>query len=251
MFSILKNRLGIPGLIAVIALVFAMGGAAWAAKKYVITSTGQIKPSVLKQLKGAKGPQGKTGSQGPAGANGTNGKDGVNGKAGTNGTAGKSVVTGAIAPGLECEEGGAYVEVEGSGDKEPVCDGIEGSPWTAGGALPSGETLTGTYGGFFVENDQGMMPISFSLPVEPAPTATYVSGAPTADCPGVVDGVPTAEPGNLCLYKGLATAGTPLGFLKPLDPGTEEGPAPSGTVFAVLCASPSCTWHGTWAVTAE
>ena len=41
MFSLLKNRLGIPGIIAIIALVFAMGGAAFAAKKYVITSTKQ------------------------------------------------------------------------------------------------------------------------------------------------------------------------------------------------------------------
>jgi hypothetical protein len=39
-----------------LALVFAMSGGAYAAKKYVITSTKEIKPSVLKQLQGKAGP---------------------------------------------------------------------------------------------------------------------------------------------------------------------------------------------------
>ncbi|MGH2879601.1 MAG: hypothetical protein ACRDK4_08360, partial [Solirubrobacteraceae bacterium] len=58
-----------------LALVFAMTGGAYAAKKYLITNTKQISPKVLKQLKGAKGPAGPAGPEGKAGAPGSPGKD--------------------------------------------------------------------------------------------------------------------------------------------------------------------------------
>jgi hypothetical protein len=38
-----------------LALVFAMSGGAYAARRFVITSTKQIKPSVLKSLSGIDG----------------------------------------------------------------------------------------------------------------------------------------------------------------------------------------------------
>ena len=62
--------------IAILALFFALGGSAIAAKRYLITSPKQIKPSVLTKLRGrpakagAKGVDGPQGSTGPAGANG-------------------------------------------------------------------------------------------------------------------------------------------------------------------------------------
>ncbi len=61
------------------ALVFAMSGTALAAKHYLINSTKQIKPSVLKSLEGRTG---KTGPQGPAGAPGSPGLTGKEGPAG-------------------------------------------------------------------------------------------------------------------------------------------------------------------------
>jgi hypothetical protein len=67
MFSRLRTHFGIPGVIAVGALIFAMAGGAWAAQKYLITSTKQIKPSVLKQLQGAAGPAGSQGTTGAVG----------------------------------------------------------------------------------------------------------------------------------------------------------------------------------------
>ena len=60
-------------VIAVLALFFAMGGTALAAHHYLITSTSQIKPSVLTKLKGNAG---KNGAQGPAGAAGAAGAQG-------------------------------------------------------------------------------------------------------------------------------------------------------------------------------
>jgi hypothetical protein len=83
--------------VALLALFIAMGGSALAAGHYLITSTKQINPKVLKQLRGNTGPHGLEGSKGlagaqgpqggtgPAGTNGTNGTDGTNGVDGTNG----------------------------------------------------------------------------------------------------------------------------------------------------------------------
>ena len=77
--------------IASIALFFSLAGTGLAASKYLITSTKQIKPSVLKSLKGAEGPRGLQGPQGAAGANGANGAPGA---AGTFSTAGVVTVFG-------------------------------------------------------------------------------------------------------------------------------------------------------------
>ena len=57
-------------VIATVALFFSMAGAGIAASHYLITSTSQIKPSVLKSLRGKQGPSGAPGSAGQAGATG-------------------------------------------------------------------------------------------------------------------------------------------------------------------------------------
>jgi hypothetical protein len=72
-------------LIAWLALFVALGGTSLAASKYAITSTKQIKPSVVKSLKGKTGKtgaKGVTGPQGPQGAKGETGAAGAEGKAG-------------------------------------------------------------------------------------------------------------------------------------------------------------------------
>jgi hypothetical protein len=81
------RRPSAPGVIALLALFFALGGTAIAAKHYLITSTSQIKPSVLRQL------HGQTGAVGPQGASGVTGPQGPTGPQGTQGPAGASNAT--------------------------------------------------------------------------------------------------------------------------------------------------------------
>ncbi|HYM46007.1 MAG TPA: hypothetical protein VES65_07600 [Solirubrobacteraceae bacterium] len=83
-----RRHLNYANVTATLALVFAMSGGALAAHHYLINSTKQIKPSVLKALKGNTG---KTGATGKEGASGKEGKEGLTGKEGKTGPAGSSV----------------------------------------------------------------------------------------------------------------------------------------------------------------
>jgi hypothetical protein len=76
-------------IIASIALFFSLAGTGIAATHYLITSTKQIKPSVLKSLKGS----GSRGLQGVQGLQGAAGPAGVAGAAGPTGTFSASDVT--------------------------------------------------------------------------------------------------------------------------------------------------------------
>lgn len=86
-----RRHLSYANVVATMALVFAMGGSAIAAKHFLITSTGQISPKVLKALEakiaskvkpGVAGKEGATGREGAAGKAGAEGKGGPEGKEG-------------------------------------------------------------------------------------------------------------------------------------------------------------------------
>ncbi len=134
-----------------------MTGGAYAAKKYLITSTKQISPSVLKSLKGANGRNGANGANGAAGAPGATGPTGPAGPAGS-GTPGAKGEAGAEgkpgAPGesvinkkvekssATCNhEGGAEFKVGSAGAPTTACNGTTGFTST----LPPGKTETGTW----------------------------------------------------------------------------------------------------------
>jgi hypothetical protein len=74
---------------ATLALLFAMSGGALAANHYLLNSTKQISPGLLKKLRGAAGPKGSSGPAGLAGREGPAGKEGATGKEGLAGKEGK------------------------------------------------------------------------------------------------------------------------------------------------------------------
>jgi hypothetical protein len=265
---LLRDRLGIPGLLAIVALVFAMVGGAWAAKGGGLTA--KQKKQVTKIAKKYAGKPGAPGAAGPTGAPGANGKDGApgaNGKDGAPGTNGKSVVTGTATP-AECPgsnpSGGATVEVQGEpATEKKICNGKEGSPWTVDGILPEGESVKGAWAGFAsLGSKQIWTPISFTIPLSEPLEGSEVHFFEEADfattCTGSTEN-PTAPAGHLCVY-GAANAIEAGAFGAIHKPSSLSGlPTPgadkSGAVMHLVLKEdvPGIEQGfagGTWAVTA-
>jgi hypothetical protein len=191
MFPKIRRRLTYANVLVTLVLVFAMTGGAYAAKKYLITSTKQISPTVLRKLQGKSGPAGKDGAPGAAGPLGPQGAQGPQGAKGETGAEGKEGPAGK------------------SGEK-----GEEGSPWTAGGTLPSGKTLKGEWnvtGYASAGNANLASSVSYALPLVSGPVVHYIhpgegEGEPNEapaiqeeKCKGTV-AEPQATPGNLCVF---------------------------------------------------
>src|SRR5580704_2106272 len=278
----MRRRVNATGVVAVLALVFAMSGGAFAAGRYLITSTKQISPKVLKALKGnagaagAKGAAGAAGAAGAVGAVGATGAGGPAGGAGVAGADGASVTSKEIKVGeAECAKlgGSQFTSVSG---KTTACNGREGSPWTAGGKLPSGSSETGSWESSV--HAEGFTGASISFPVRLAEsldhehvfyvTSEQQTNHSQAACPGSVE-EPEADAGDLCVYQG----GTWLpegGAIKVENicapskvfwncgegRGTsagEDGAGESGAVMEILyegTESEKVVLDGSWAVTA-
>jgi len=69
----MRRRISYANVTATLALVLSMSGGALAAKHYLVNSTRQISPKVLKQLRGNNGKTGPVGPQGPTGPKGGTG----------------------------------------------------------------------------------------------------------------------------------------------------------------------------------
>lgn len=106
------RHLSYANVTATLALLFAMSGGALAMSHYVIEKTSQIKPSVIKKLRGHTGAKGARGPAGPQGPVGPAGPTGLTGPAGTPNpdatTVDKQSVTPLFATAVE---GGASVQV--------------------------------------------------------------------------------------------------------------------------------------------
>ncbi len=89
-----RRSLSYASVTATLALILAASGGALAATHYLITSTTQISPKVLKELSGQKGSRGASGAAGqsgpvgPTGALGPAGPEGKRGERGARGLAG-------------------------------------------------------------------------------------------------------------------------------------------------------------------
>jgi hypothetical protein len=74
------RKLTYANVVSTLALVLVLaGGTAYAANHYLITRTSQIKPSVLRDLRGRAGSNGAPGAPGAAGATGATGPAGISG----------------------------------------------------------------------------------------------------------------------------------------------------------------------------
>jgi hypothetical protein len=206
MFQALRRRLQVSPAtaIATLALVFAMTGGAYAAKHYLITSTKQISPKVLKALKGKPGPAGPAGLAGAAGGVGlvgAPGKEGAAGKGtqGIEGKPGESVTNTKVEKSSTtcANQGGAEFKV-GAGTPTTACNGQTGFTET----LPSTKTEKGDWA-FGQAAAGGVLyaPVSFNIPLEAAPVPIYIAagGSEPTHCPGTV-AAPAAEPGYLCVF---------------------------------------------------
>jgi hypothetical protein len=208
MFSIFKNRFGIPGVISVIALVFAMIGGAYAA-------TNEGGSGVASASKTTRGKQGKPGKRGPAGLAGpvgspgaqgpvgAAGKDGAKGTDGTNGTSATTASFGGNQHG--CPEGG--IEVKSASATTYVCngkEGLQGEPGPLLETLPEGKTLKGTWAATVGSLGFATTAVSFQFPVAVASFPRYVKEGKEGeefaeDCPGSAAD-PEAKEGVLCFY---------------------------------------------------
>ncbi len=255
-----REPFGKAGLtVAILALVFAMVGGAWAAAGLNSKQKKEVK-SIAKSFQGT-GPAGAAGPAGAKGDNGSNGAAGVKGDKGDTGATGKQGTQG--------------------------IQGKEGSPWTAGGTLPSGQTETGTWNalatGAWYTGPVGN--ISFALPLKAgAEKAAFVftptqlkngefgkeEGKPEKGCkvgdPECVDTGcrggftnPTAPKGVLCVYAQYeemsSVAGEPGGLYADSDGEGARGDSygPAGTFIAGIggfAAEAYLAVYGTWAVTA-
>jgi hypothetical protein len=268
-----RDRLGAngPGLtVAVIALIFALAGGAFAASGGLSGKQKKETEKIAKKFAGKPGPAGKAGANGatgPAGSQGSPGAKGDKGDAGLQGPPGKSVEVKAIAAGgSECEErNGALVKEKGASTGVEVC---EGSPWTAGGTLPSGATETGTFSvQGSIENksekEHGLFttisfPIPLSLPLD-ADHVKLVVGLPGPECQTSAGDFgnaeePVAQPGYLCVFIGGENAGTFYEQIEPLGSGFLDNASGAGTSGARIRFEPPTEEfafaNGSFAVTA-
>ena len=181
----MRRKPSISGVLAATALFFAVaGGGAYAADSYLITSTHQIKPSVLKKLandvrgprgtRGTVGPQGLTGPQGQQGQpgdTGATGPQGAQGNQGPQGLPGQQGLKGDVGPqGPQGDQGlkGDKGDQGASGVNSPLVytyaanvgpdSGACGNPWAtdsysrtfvvapqADGSFTVFETVSGTF----------------------------------------------------------------------------------------------------------
>jgi Collagen triple helix repeat (20 copies) len=189
MFHRVSKHLTPATFIALLALVFAITGGAFAASSNgggsggshaTLTASAAKKkskapargPAGPKGATGATGAAGPAGATGPAGAAGAKGENGAAGAPGTNGTgtegkAGTSVTSKTLAPGKgDCGAYGGSEFTDGT-TKTTACNG---EPGTTGftKTLPAGETETGHWDVSVPRETEAIAPISFAIPLESA-----------------------------------------------------------------------------------
>jgi len=198
----LQAHLSYANVVATLALVFAMSGGALAASHYLINSTRQINPKLLRALKGRSGPAGPKGATGQTGPAGPKGETGKTGSAGENGEKGE-----------QGREGSSALSTLASGASESSVYGL-GAERSHGGRL----TLALTF----------PKPLSAPIPV------SHVFYTPASTPVGHCSGPGHADPGYLCIYSSVIA-----GLLYPelLDPENDSNQQTGTLGFALTWQS--------------
>jgi hypothetical protein len=214
--SAIRARLTYANVAATLALVLAMSGGALAANHYLINSTKQINPKVLKKLHGARGRRGAIGPNGVLGPQGVTGPLGPRGPRGEKGDNGFSALS--LLPKGSTESGDFAVSVPASA----------------------------------VEGDGLADAVTFSIPLTTpigegqVPPPTPVANPTKPECPG--PGL--ALKGFLCLYTSTSAN---LKFEGAYNPEASEGKGSGRFGFATKWSvekDGAGEVTGTWSVTA-
>jgi Collagen triple helix repeat (20 copies) len=223
------RRLSYANVTATLALVFAMSGGALAANHYLINSTKQINPKVLKKLKGEAGKTGPPGSQGSAGAVGAQGPAGGAGPRGETGPKGETGPNGETGP--KGEAGLSALSTLPAGQSES-------GEVAAVGSMPNlGNVIEGT--------------VTFPVPLHETLNEAHViftkTGTPVTHCSGQGN----ADPGYLCIYvTATGNVGTPLTLYFETSQTRGAGRLGFAAFWPVTTAGIEAWAEGTWTVTA-
>ncbi|HEY1833522.1 MAG TPA: hypothetical protein VGG08_03735 [Solirubrobacteraceae bacterium] len=209
----IRRHLNYANVVATFALLFAMSGGALAAKHFLINSTNQINPSVVKKLKGKTGKTGAQGQQGPQGLPGARGEAGERGEKGETGASPLSTL-----PPNQTESGSFAVRKDSA-----------------------------VVGDFLVDAITFPIPLGQRIPVKNVIYTTVET--PVEHCPGVRH----ADPGYLCFYGVVhGGVKVPPFFFNSESEAEEEGEGASRVGVVVefdATAADAFDW-GSWAVTA-
>jgi hypothetical protein len=270
-----RDRVGTAGLIvAVVALVAALGGGAYAAsggltgkQKKEVAKIAQKEAKKFAGKNGAPGPEGKQGPAGPTGPAGGKGDKGDRGEKGEAGAPGAPGTPGAPGESVEafpsaggagepCEGvGGAVYEVGGNATE--ICNGEPGV-LHPGETLPKGATETGvwSFNGSASDAVPGaehadLASISFAIPLaaklfeaEVHYVTTPTPGQPP--CPGTAVN-PQASEGQLCVYQSNLEKAHFSEIVQP--PGTGSGSSKVGAQLKFIEVEDGAFGGGTFAVT--
>lgn len=267
MIARITKRFSYANIALTVGLVFAMSGGAFAASKFLITSTKQIKPSVLKQLKGKQGtagPQGLAGPAGPAGPGGAPGAKGENGGPGAEGKSGVSVTSKELTKSeAACKKEGGSEFTAGEGVKTTACNGKEGSPWTAGGTLPEGASERGQWVLAGKAAGERFTSLSFPIPLA-APLSegkTHIIGVEegfkeakeavaiqNGECTGTWAG-PGAKSGSLCVFISPQVLGEPKLNLADAESEAFSAGISGATLGESTGVEANYLYQGSWVVT--
>jgi hypothetical protein len=227
-------------IIASIALIAALGGGAYAASNGLSGKQKKEVETIAKKFAGKPGAPGATGPAGPAGATGPAGPAGATGPAGSTGNTGAT--------------------------------GKEGSPWPAGGTLPSGKTETGSWSaaGFLPPEESRPYAISYPIPLAKASEHTVVlnkteteasTATPKEGCKYDLAGLPNSKPvapaGTLCIFTVYQVSGHIGEFVGTVEDPQVAGDSPAGAFFRVRTGEEVANGlgevqvGGVWAVTAK